>query len=938
MGQRGIVLLAAAAAAVLLLAGYARGQTVTVHMIQHTHDDVGWQTTVQGYYTSSVRDIITRAYNGLMANTIRTYTYVEVAFFQLWWNEQTDAVKNNVKQLVASGRLEFTNAGWSMNDEAVCHQSDIIDNMALGHLWLQAMFGTHVKPTTGWMIDPFGHTAGQAWLYAKMGYNMFLFGRAPSGTPQPYHFVWRPFNSFTKNNPVQDMFTYFHNGYCGNPPNTADATAMTNWANARKSDASKLGVTDVIDLYGCDFTRETFSSSDAVITYLNAHPELGVKAEYSTPVKYYTAVHAAGVKHDLFEPPNDEFFPYWTGFFTSKQNFKQLVRKSSAYFHTATALQALAPRASTWTDQVKRLNVLWMGLGVCQHHDGITGTSQPAVYDDYNSRLNYGTTQAEGVVSEVIGSILGQTGVQACPSGRFPGECPGTSSGVTAKGTIVNVANPLAWTRTEWVHLELPATYTYTVYDSAGKLVESQEVAWKSGTVQLVFQASLPALGTSSYVVMEKAASPAAVKAAAGAEAVGDFVVENDLVSLYFDTVGDLKAIRNKASNANTTIGVEMMWYKSAADGNDGAYDFKANPDTPYAFPGQGKSTPVVVKGTLFTDVVVNVDPQSSVTQRIRLYRGESFVETVSSMGPIYIGDGIGKNVIMRFTSGIQSSDLFFTDSSGLELTQNQRGKWKFNANLGLSAGKNYYPMTILSTIKDTNTQLVYLTDKAEGASSMASGSLESMVYRRLLKGDGKGMDTPLNDTTPLTTVHWFMVDTPAAASKAMRPLSLRIYNPPVVTVSPGTGATVAPASWSPLSAPLPANVHIQNLQVFVANFSHTQCPTCDIPPPSGKNPPDQPVDPSSLADGTVVLRLAHIYAVGEDATLAQPVTVDFTNLFKDWTITDSVEQSMSLNQPQASMTRLQWATKLAKRSESATVVTIDPMDIRSFVLKVQHK
>jgi len=42
---------------------------------------------------------------------------VEIAFFERWWNEQTDEVKANVRTLVANGQLEFINGGWCMNDE-----------------------------------------------------------------------------------------------------------------------------------------------------------------------------------------------------------------------------------------------------------------------------------------------------------------------------------------------------------------------------------------------------------------------------------------------------------------------------------------------------------------------------------------------------------------------------------------------------------------------------------------------------------------------------------------------------------------------------------------------------------------------------------------------------------------------------------------------------
>ncbi len=39
--------------------------------------------------------------------------------------------------------------------------------MTLGHQFLLETFG--VQPTIGWQIDPFGHSASQASLYAQMG-------------------------------------------------------------------------------------------------------------------------------------------------------------------------------------------------------------------------------------------------------------------------------------------------------------------------------------------------------------------------------------------------------------------------------------------------------------------------------------------------------------------------------------------------------------------------------------------------------------------------------------------------------------------------------------------------------------------------------------------------------------------------------------------------
>jgi len=55
-----------------------------------------------------------------------------MAFFTMWWQEQDEARRNIVKDLVSRGQLEFINGGWCMNDEATTHYADIIDQMALG--------------------------------------------------------------------------------------------------------------------------------------------------------------------------------------------------------------------------------------------------------------------------------------------------------------------------------------------------------------------------------------------------------------------------------------------------------------------------------------------------------------------------------------------------------------------------------------------------------------------------------------------------------------------------------------------------------------------------------------------------------------------------------------------------------------------------------------
>ena len=72
----------------------------------------------------------------LIEDPKKRFTQVEIKFFSLWWDEQDDKMKEDVRRIVREGQLEFVNAGWSMHDEACTHYDDQMNNMLIGHEWL----------------------------------------------------------------------------------------------------------------------------------------------------------------------------------------------------------------------------------------------------------------------------------------------------------------------------------------------------------------------------------------------------------------------------------------------------------------------------------------------------------------------------------------------------------------------------------------------------------------------------------------------------------------------------------------------------------------------------------------------------------------------------------------------------------------------------------
>ena len=89
-------------------AGPVEGK-INVHLVPHTHDDTGWQVTVDQYFFTEVYYVVDTVVDQLIKDPKRHFIYVETGFFARWWDEQPDDRRNVTKALVASGQLEFIN-------------------------------------------------------------------------------------------------------------------------------------------------------------------------------------------------------------------------------------------------------------------------------------------------------------------------------------------------------------------------------------------------------------------------------------------------------------------------------------------------------------------------------------------------------------------------------------------------------------------------------------------------------------------------------------------------------------------------------------------------------------------------------------------------------------------------------------------------------------
>jgi hypothetical protein len=87
-----------------------------VHVIAHTHDDVGWLKTYHEHFTgmqgdnahANVGQLLSETIMELLKHPERRFTYVEMKFFTMWYKRQDIDTQGAVKQLIKEGRLEIT--------------------------------------------------------------------------------------------------------------------------------------------------------------------------------------------------------------------------------------------------------------------------------------------------------------------------------------------------------------------------------------------------------------------------------------------------------------------------------------------------------------------------------------------------------------------------------------------------------------------------------------------------------------------------------------------------------------------------------------------------------------------------------------------------------------------------------------------------------------
>ena len=168
-----------------------------------------------------------------------------------------------------------------------------------------------------------------------------------------------------------------------------------------------------------------------------------------------------------------------------------------------------------------------------------------------------------------------------------------------------------------------------------------------------------------------------------------------------------------------------------------GAYVFR--PNASGLIPVAPAAATELLPGAVVSEARLSYTPWLSLV--LRLVANATDVEVEWTVGPIPAADGLGREVVLRYGSGLASAGVWYSDSNGrdsMRRVRNGRPSWPLV--LTEPVADNYVPVTAFQWLTDGVTTLSVAVDRAQGGTSMADGDLEFMVHRRLLVDDACGV------------------------------------------------------------------------------------------------------------------------------------------------------------------------------------------------------
>ena len=772
-------------------------EELIIHVVCHTHDDPGWLWTLDDYFMGtdhchvSVKRILDNMVVSLSNKEDRKFSYVEMSFFKLWYDKQTDQIKQKVKNFIKEGRLEIINGGWVMHDEAGSYYKHSIDNMRIGLKFLKEEF--NVIPKIGWFIDPFGHSSATAHILKQMNFDKIVLTRIDYLEKKDrinnhnLEFIYDPFGL------GQEIFThisYHHYNprevlrhYPGDKKIILSEEELKNvcekFYEEMKEERVGYRTNNLLLYYGEDFAFNeadiNYENIEMIMDYVNNNMKGKMKMIYSTPSQYFDSVLRSGVKFDKHS--NYDFFPYadnahcyWTGYFTSRANLKGLIKQLGLYINIINKLlfqifmdkEIMNKNKKMIEKAIDCVYLARENLGVLQHHDAVTGTSKEKTSKDYENMAIIGVEKIKKYIHMLI-NVLGGAYTYDSSIG-YEEEILIEKKNIRNNFMIFNPG-----LNEEYVfnyrlnykeNSDLNESYEYEL-KSGDKTIFGNNISFYDVDIGIKYsslQFSLPLIKEQLITSLSISKSNKIIKKIYFSELKEEKISINKNTLIFEPKT--LKFIKDK-----NEFCLSHCYYTSYDGTNSKVRPDKSNPDGAYIFApcedelqrfeSINKDKSFLQQNEHYTSIVLRY-PNSYLIIIIKNDNLKIYTESI--FDPLPRKTEKAFNYLLVLDSNINNINKeyaqpeLFTDSQGLNMIRrikDIRPNYKYQLTEKISS--NFYPITSVASLHETeneNNMISIYCDRAQSVGVVEKGQIQIICQRFSTVDDWKGVGEPLYENS----------------------------------------------------------------------------------------------------------------------------------------------------------------------------------------------
>ncbi|XP_041371346.1 alpha-mannosidase 2-like [Gigantopelta aegis] len=435
-----------------------------VIIVPHSHQDPGWLSTFESYYSSYTQQTLSTAVGKLMEHPHWKFMWAEVSFLARWWKDAGATEKEYFKTLVKSGQIEIVTGGWVVSDEASVHYQAMLDQLIEGHQWLQQVLGT--VPQSAWSIDQFGYSPTMPYMMKRSGLKNVVIQRVNYAvkrhlaSSKDLEFYWRQAWDAQGSTDIlchmMPFLSYNIPSSCGPDPFICckfdfsrkkctwgqskvpivkisdENIASLSWqlweqfqkkAQIYRSNVLLVPHGDDFRYSGGDEWDDQLGNLEKLMTYMNQSKDMHVVVKFGTVSDYFKALEKDKqyISNDFpsfsgdFFPYNDRDDQFWTGYFTSRPLFKHIARilqsrlRLAEIVYSLSLVRALRSNSYLFSLLKTKYEHLVSGrqaLALFEHHDAITGTSRRAVVENYASIIHSALKDINALLATLITSLI----------------------------------------------------------------------------------------------------------------------------------------------------------------------------------------------------------------------------------------------------------------------------------------------------------------------------------------------------------------------------------------------------------------------------------------------------------------------------------------------------------------------------------------------------